>query len=136
MSLYVDTSALLKRYVEEDDSAAAEGFLVADPSWVTARHTWVEVRRNLARLLRGAERARLRRAFESDWARMLVVELDAATCTRAGALAETLGARTLDALHLAAAERAGAGAGALPFLTYDLRQAQAARSLGWTVLGR
>ncbi|MFQ5665989.1 MAG: hypothetical protein ACE5I7_06105 [Candidatus Binatia bacterium] len=29
-----------------------------------------------------------------------------------------------------------AGGSALPFLTYDLRQAQAARSLGWTVLGR
>jgi hypothetical protein len=32
------------------------------------------------------------------------------------------------------AERAGGSA--LPFVTYDLRQAQAARSLGWTVLGR
>ena len=28
------------------------------------------------------------------------------------------------------------GWSALPFLTYDVRQAQAARSLGWTVLGR
>jgi hypothetical protein len=37
-------------------------------------------------------------------------------------------------MHLAAAERAGAGS--LPFLTYDVRQAQAAGSLGWTVLGR
>jgi hypothetical protein len=37
-------------------------------------------------------------------------------------------------MHLAAAERAGAGA--LPFLTYDVRQAQAARSLGRTVVGR
>jgi len=55
-------------------------------------------------------------------------------CERAGDLAETLGVRTLDAFHLGAAERAGAGA--LHFLTYDVRQAQAARSLGWTVLGR
>ena len=134
MSLYVDTSALLKRYVEEDESAACERLLVADPSWVTARHTWVEVLRNLARLVRGPDRARMRTTFRTDWARMLVVELDVTTCERAGDLAETLQVRTLDALHLAAAERAGAGA--LPFLTYDVRQAQAARSLGWTVLGR
>lgn len=72
--------------------------------------------------------------FRADWARMLIVELDATTCDRAGDLAETLHVRTLDALHLAVAERAGAGT--LPFLTYDVRQAQAARSLGWTVLGR
>ena len=134
MSLYVDTSALLERYIDEDESAACERLLVADPSWVTARHTWVEVLRNLGRLLQGAERARVRSVFRADWSRMLVVELDVTTCERAGDLAETLQVRTLDALHLAAAERAGAGA--LPFLTYDVRQAQAARSLGWTVLGR
>ena len=134
MSLYVDTSALLKRYIEEDESAACERFLVNDPSWITARHTWLEVLRNLGRLLQGSERARVRGLFRTDWSRMLIVELDATTCDRAGDLAETLQVRTLDALHLAAAERAGAGT--LPFLTYDVRQAQAARSLGWTVLGR
>jgi len=47
---------------------------------------------------------------------------------RVSDLAETLPVRTLDAMHLAAAERAGAGT--LPFLTYDVRQAQVARSLG------
>jgi hypothetical protein len=134
VSLYLDTSALLKRYVEEDESATCERVLLADPSWVTARHTWVEVLRNLGRLLRGAERARVRTAFRADWSRLHVVELDAPTCERAGDLAETLQVRTLDALHLAAAERAGSGT--LPFVTYDIRQAQAARSLGWTVLGR
>jgi predicted nucleic acid-binding protein len=41
--------------------------------------------------------------------------------------------RTLDALHLATAQQLQVPA--LPFLTFDLRQAQAARSLGFTVLG-
>jgi predicted nucleic acid-binding protein len=41
------------------------------------------------------------------------------------------GARTLDALHLAAAQRIG---GAVPFVTFDVRQAQAARTLGLVVL--
>jgi predicted nucleic acid-binding protein len=134
VSLYVDSSALLKRYVAEDDSDDCERILAADASWVTARHTWVEVLRNLARMFQPVDRTRLRAAFADDWAQMHVVELDAATCVRAGELAETLAVRTLDALHLAAAERAGGAA--LRFLTYDVRQAQAARSLGWTVVGR
>jgi predicted nucleic acid-binding protein len=134
VSLYVDTSALLKRYVAEDESEICEQILLGDLAWVTARHTWVEVVRNLSRLLSGAERARVKKIFRSDWERMHVVEIDATVCERAGDLAETLHVGTLDALHLAAAERAGAGA--LPFLTYDIRQAQAARSLGWSVLGR
>ena len=125
--MYVDTSALLKRYVEEDDSAACEKVLLADSTWITARHTWVEVLRNLARLLAGPERARVRKLFRADWSRMLVVELDRSTCERAGDLAETLHVRTLDALHLAAADR-------LPrpvrFLTFDRRQADAARAMG------
>ena len=134
MSLYVDTSALLKRYVAEDESEICEQILLGDLAWVTARHTWVEVVRNLSRLVSGSERARVKGIFRSDWERMHVVEIDATVCERAGDLAETLQLRTLDALHLAAAERAGAGA--LAFLTYDIRQAQAARSLGWSVLGR
>jgi predicted nucleic acid-binding protein len=39
----------------------------------------------------------------------------------------------MDALHLAEAQRLG-GPG-VPFLTFDLRQAQAARALGLTVVG-
>jgi uncharacterized protein len=51
VSLYVDSSALLKRYVDEPDSETAESLLRSDPSLLTARHAIVEVRRNLARLL-------------------------------------------------------------------------------------
>jgi hypothetical protein len=43
------------------------------------------------------------------------------------------GARSLDALHLGTAKVVGGGA--LPFVTFDLRQAQAARALGWFALG-
>jgi predicted nucleic acid-binding protein len=131
---YVDTSALLKRYVEEADSARSEAFLQADLDWVSARHTSVEVRRNLARLLPDpAARAIAMSAFAEDWARMYVVELDEATCESAATIAETTSARTLDALHLAAAMRVGGRQST--FLTFDLRQAQAARVLDLRVLG-
>jgi predicted nucleic acid-binding protein len=133
VTLYVDASALLKLYFDEPDSSHAEEILTADPDWVTARHTAVEVRRNLARELRGAELRAARRQFERDWRGTAVVELTAEICEAAAEIAEVTGARTLDALHLGAARAAGGGA--LPFVTFDLRQAQAARALGWVVLG-
>ena len=36
MTLYVDSSALIKRYVEEYECDSAEAILLADPEWVTA----------------------------------------------------------------------------------------------------
>lgn len=133
MSLYVDASALLKRYVEEPESNGCEQMLLGDPIWVTGRHTFVEVRRNLARLLEGAPLDSALDAFAADWDRLFVVELDQATCELAADIAESTGARTLDALHLAAATRVGASAVSL--LTFDVRQAQAARTLGFHVKG-
>ncbi|MBI1944399.1 MAG: type II toxin-antitoxin system VapC family toxin [Deltaproteobacteria bacterium] len=130
--LYVDSSALLKRYVDEPDSARCEDLLLADPRWVTGRHTSVEVRRNLARALPQPAQAAALQAFAKDWRRFHVVELDAVTCERAGDIAQTTGVRTLDALHLAAAGRVGGG---VRFLTFDVRQAQAARALGMAVVG-
>lgn len=133
MSLYVDSSALLKRYVDEPDSEGCERFLGSDPVLLTARHTVVEVRRNLARIVDEKDLAAQREALMRDLGSFSLVELDAVTCEAAAGIAETLGVRTLDALHLAAAQRVG-GSG-ISFLTYDVRQAQAARSLGFVVLG-
>ena len=133
MTLYVDSSALAKRYVDEADSDHAESLLLSDTSWVTANHTYVEVCLALHRLL-GEEEGRIARAgFERDWRRILVVALDDPVCRRAAALGTMTGSRTLDALHLAAAERAGTRS--VPIVTFDLRLAQPARSLGFTVLG-
>ena len=133
MTLYVDTSALLKRYIDEDDSETFQRHLSDDSVWITGRHTEVEIRRNLARLLDGRALGLAQQSFREDWARTNVVELDAVLCGMAADLAEVTQARTLDALHLAAAQRVGGGQ--LPLLTADLRQAQIARGLGWAVLG-
>jgi uncharacterized protein len=133
LTLYIDSSAFLKRYVAEPDSSQAESYLLADAVWVTANHTQIEVRRNLARLLDGADLDRARRGFASDWNACHVVALDDTTCKLATEISEATGARTLDALHLAAAVRAGTVG--LTFLTYDIRQAQAARAMGIVVAG-
>lgn len=134
MGIYADTSALFKRYVVERDSDAAISLLASDPLVHTARHTVVELRRNLCRLLAGAQLVTARRQLTGELAHIDIVELDAATCEAAATIAETTQVRTLDALHLAAAQRVGGGS-TLSFVTFDVRQAQAARSLGFTVLG-
>ncbi|MDQ6682000.1 MAG: type II toxin-antitoxin system VapC family toxin [Chloroflexota bacterium] len=133
MTLYADSSALIKRYVGEDDSDTAESVLLGDPEWVTGRHTFVEVMLAIHRRLGDAERTAASVAFERDWERTLVVALDDLVCRRAAELGIVAGARSLDALHLAAAERAGGRS--LPIVTFDIRLAHAARSLGFGVIG-
>lgn len=132
MTLYADSSALLKRYVDEPDSERAVEWLTSDPVLVTGRHTVAEVRRNLARLLAPVAATAARASLLGDLGSFAIVELDAATCELAATIAEQTGVRTLDALHLGAARRLGA---ALTFLTFDVRQAQVARSLGMAVAG-
>lgn len=132
MTLYVDTSALLKRYIDEPDSERAVELLTSDPVLVTGRHTIVELRRNLARLITGSALTAARSAVATDLAALSIVELDADTCELAATIAEQTGLRTLDALHLGAARRLGS---TISLVTFDVRQAQAARSLGFAVVG-
>ena len=134
MTLYADASAILKLYLDEVDSDAARRFLRADPVWLSACVTVVEVRRNLARLLAGNELESARSEFGRDWAEVASLAIDDRTVGHAALLAERTGVRSLDALHLEAAARAGADEG-VPVVTFDRRLADAARTLGWTVLG-
>lgn len=132
MTLYVDSSALLKRYVDEHDSATASELMRTDPVLVTSRLTEVEVRRNLARLLDGADLDRQRRALSVDLDAFALVALDATTMNAAARIAEQTLCRSLDSIHLGAAQRAGR---ATTILTFDARQASVARGLGMAVIG-
>jgi uncharacterized protein len=132
VTVHVDTSAVTKLYVEEHQSPIARE-LLSGARWSVARHTYVEVRRALHGRLRGDRLGEARDAFEQAWRDADVIELDNETCRMAADLVETTSVKTLDALHLAAAQRAGGAE--LTFVTFDHRQAEAARSLGWTVAG-
>lgn len=131
MTRYVDAGAVVKLYVREPESEQAAEFLRG--RWASGRHTLVEVRRALVQTLDGDELQVARSRFARDWEVTSVVELDTGVCDRAAELAESTGVRALDALHLASAEILGEGE--LPFVTFDRRLGDAARSLGWTVLG-
>ncbi|HKY16084.1 MAG TPA: type II toxin-antitoxin system VapC family toxin [Microthrixaceae bacterium] len=132
MTLYVDSSALMKRYVDEHDSEAAIGLMASDPVLVTSRLTEVEVRRNLTRLLDGDPLESTRRQLGDDLDVFALMSLDAVVCNEAARIAEQTLCRSLDALHLASALRAGAGT---TVLTFDRRRAQVARAVGLSVVG-
>lgn len=133
MTLYVDSSALIKRYVVEDGSDLAEAVLLADTEWVTGRHTFVEVMLAIHRRLGDTERGVAMAAFERDWDRTFVVALDDAVCRRAAEFGVATGARSLDALHLASADRAGGRS--VPIVTFDVKLGLAARAIGFNVIG-
>jgi uncharacterized protein len=133
VTTYVDSSALIKRYVQEPDSDLAEQFLSADPVLVTSWVTAVEVRRNLARLLDRSDFIAAVAQFNMDLDSFAMIICDEIVARAAGDIGEVLGVRSLDAIHLASAQRLQVRN--LTFVTFDLRQAQAARSLGFVVLG-
>lgn len=130
--LYVESSALLKRYIAEPDSETAVLLMGSEPTLCTSRLTVVEVRRNLARLLEGVVLARTRRTLIADLEAFHLVALDNHTLEDAARIAEETMCRSLDAIHLAAARRASPNT---TLLTFDLRQAKAADSIGLAVLG-
>lgn len=131
--LFLDTSALVKRYVEEDGTALVLERMGEDPEWVVSAVARTETKITLCRLGFGlSESATVWVGLREDWERCHVVPVDPACLERAAELGCQHEVRTLDALHLAAADR-------LPrpmvMLTFDRRQADAARAMGLTVEG-
>ena len=131
MTLYVDSSALIKRYLKEDGAAEAVAHMASDPVLVTSALTAIEVRRNLTRILTDDLEV-MRARFVVDLDAFAVIPLDAQVCAEAARIAEKTLCRSLDAIHLAAARRAGP---ATTVLTFDQRRAQAARSIGLSAIG-
>ncbi len=133
MTTYVDTSALLKRYVSEPDSEFAISLIDADEVLATSWLTVVEIRRALSRLSRESELTSALQVVHDDIERMSLVLPDATTWLAAADIAAALSVRSLDAVHLACAQRLRIPS--LRFVTFDVRQAVAGRALGFAVLG-
>ncbi len=133
MTIFLDTSALLQRYVEGEGSSTVIAAMAGDPVWVASALASVETRISLHRLPVGTDvQERWRQRFADDWDHVTVVPVDLDCLREATRIGTEQGVGTVDAVHLAAADR-------LPrpfrYLTFDREQAAAARALGFDVLG-
>ena len=117
MSCYVDTSALLKTLVEEEHSDALVEY-VQDDLLLSSGIVVTEMHRAAQRL--GVDQDDV----TSVVAGIDLVEVTPGILLRAGMLPQAL--RSLDAIHVASALVGGAE----EFVTYDDRQADAARAVG------
>ena len=128
MTLYLDSSALVKRYIREDGSDEVRKAMATASRWSSCRHGFVEAVRavGLKAGEPGAKRVR------SEWQTCSVIELDQDLAERAARLAIETGLRTLDALHLAAA--LALPAESVVFGTWDLRLHRIARERGLPTL--
>lgn len=138
MSTYADTSALVKRYVDEPYSEEFEALLLQGDLVISPLNV-VEMRCALARRRRNREidatsessiNAELAADIQSRSLRL--TDIDSGDFTAAYHLIGRLPQiplRTLDALHLAVAEKLNVSA----FATADRTQADAAAALGFNV---
>lgn len=139
MILYVDTSALVKLYVDEEGSAFVRDSVDRASHVATSRVAYPEARSAIARrqaehLFSPAVGRRVVAALDKDFLALVVVELVAGVATSAGELAARHAIRGFDAIHVASALECGRLLGTDPsFLTFDRRQAQAAHREGLLV---
>ena len=132
MTLALDASGLLGRYLAGASGEAARAAMAADPVWCASALALTETLMVVDHLdVDPIEREELRRAVRDDWERISVVPLDGRCLDRAVELGRTQPLRTVDALHLAAADRLPRP---LTYLTFDARQIPVALSLGYEVV--
>lgn len=132
MTVALDSSGLLARFLTGAPGDAARAATAADPDWCASALALTEALMVVDQLdADPSEREDLRRALRDDWERVHVVPVDGRCLDRAAELGRTQPVRTVDAVHLAAADR-------LPrpvtYVTFDPRQIPVALALGFDVV--
>lgn len=132
MTLYVDTSALLRRYLHDRHRSVVLDAMADDDGWCASSLVRTETQLALHRASTSArQQSELWRALRDEWEAFWVVPMDVRCMARAVEIGATYGVRIVDAIHLAAADR-------LPrpirFLTFDRQQIPAADALGFEVV--
>jgi len=137
MTLYLDTSHLVKLYVDEEGSGELQARVGSAQVVATSSFAYAETRATFARrrseaLMTAAECTAAIRQFDADWPRLLVIQFDADLTIAAGRLADRHGIRGADAVHLASFERllSTAGDDDVEFSGADERLNRAAKNLG------
>jgi predicted nucleic acid-binding protein len=136
--LYLDTSALVKLYVEEPGSPAVSGRVDQAAAVTTSRVTYAEARAAFARSRRdgvlSADGLRhVVRALDEEWTTYSVVDVTDFLVRRAGTLAERHALRAYDAVQLSAALTVRSEIDDVEFATFDVRLTGAARREGLRV---
>ena len=108
--IYLDTSALIKRFVNEKGSALAGSLVQGKGSVATAKIAYAEIFAGLTRKLREGNVSKTQyalacRQFERDWHAYLRVELGDDVLLLARDLIQRHPLRGYDAVHLASALR-------------------------------
>jgi predicted nucleic acid-binding protein len=140
LRLYLDSSALVKLYVEEEGSSMVRQWVDDADTVATSILAFVEARAAFARPHRekrisSAAHARLVRDFAADWDRYLVLEATQPLMRLAGRLAATHALRAYDAIHLASAKILREKlAEPVLFASWDARLAAAVRKEGLEVM--
>ena len=135
--LYVDTSALFKRYVEEDESEVVLARIEEAPAVGTALVTRVEVAAALAQAVRQRRMARneaqeAEREFLDDWDDFTRIGVTGALVARAGNLAWQHDLRGYDAVQLAAAGCGSSSSAAQPVFAAAARQKAVGSVNAWS----
>jgi len=138
--LYLDTSALVKLYVEEEGSATVQVAVSGSEETVTSFVAYAEARAALARarrqrVLTPQAYQRAVDALEVDWSTFSVVSVSESLARRAGGLAEKHSLRGFDPIHLASALAAVGGAHSAAFACFDAQLSKAARREGLRAVG-
>jgi predicted nucleic acid-binding protein len=137
VTLYLDTSAIAKLYVQEDDSETIISSVSEAGAVCTSVLAYIEIfamleRRRREKSISPAALKAARQTFESDWASWFGLAIDSDIVHSSARLAEKHGLRGADAIHLASFERVVASSedDDVRFLCADERLSKAARSIG------
>lgn len=136
MRLYLDTSALVKLYVDEEGSPLVRSAVDQAGLIATSAIAYVEARAAFVRRrheggLSGRDYRSIIRDLDADWARYLVVEITDSLIRGAARLAEAHRLKAYDAVHLASAAAIhGRLAEPILFTSWDLELEKAAKREG------
>ena len=108
MIVYLDTSSLVKLYIEEDESSKIDVLVKSSEVTATSLVAYAEARAAFARRFREKafttdEYNRLKEFFDKDWSRYLILSVTGDMIRLAGDLAEKHALRGFDSIHLASA---------------------------------
>ena len=132
MTLYVDTSALVRRYLRDRHHAVVVGAMAADDAWCASALVRTEAQLALHRAaVSSRQQGELWRELRDEWDAFWVVPMDDRCTARAVEIGATYGVRIVDAVHLAAADRLP---GPVRYLTVERQQIPAADALGFEVI--